>query len=116
MKTAKFFGLGFFCALVILSSLPGCDNGGQSAAPKPTKGEWKAKLVRRFGGYAQLGILQNIELAEFKNAMGEPDHTQTVEGYAYWYYECSDGTIQLALIDGYLNNGEGYVSGNVNDY
>jgi len=54
-------------------------------------------------------------VAKFKSAFGEPGRTQTVEQDAYWYYECSDGVIQVVLNDPNVF-GNGACVQSVNDF
>ena len=47
--------------------------------------------------------------------MGKPNRTQTVGDQAYWYYQCTDGTIQLVM--NVLNlQMAGLIQADVNDY
>ncbi len=102
-----------FFAIGWTGLLSGC-GGGSPTAPKPTKAEWRAKLAGSYGQVAQLGIINNLQPAQFKGVMGEPTKTQTVGEQAYWYYECSDGTIQLELSA--PNLAVGVMHGKINDY
>jgi hypothetical protein len=79
-----------------------------------TKAEWKAKLSQHFGNVAQMGVIAGFSADKFKKLMGEPSKTQTVDQRAYWYYDCSDGTIQLELNSGALM--AGLMQGKINDY
>jgi hypothetical protein len=86
-----------------------------SEAPKVmTKAEWKAKLSQHFGNYAQMGVIAAWNANDFKKLMGEPSKTQSVGQSAYWYYDCSDGAIQLELNSGALV--AGLMQGKINDY
>lgn len=58
-----------------------------------TKAEWKQAYYSRFPA----GSI--VTVVKFKGVFGEASHTQTVEADAYWYYDCSDGTIQVVLND-----------------
>ena len=58
-----------------------------------TKAEWKKSYYSRFPAGSIVTVIK------FKSAFGEPARTQTVEQEAYWYDECSDGTIQVVLND-----------------
>lgn len=101
------------CAIGWTVLLSGC-SGGSPTAPKPTKAAWRAKLAANNGQVAQLGIINNLQPAQFKSVMGEPEKTQTIGEQAYWYYQCSDGTIQLELYA--PNLAVGVMQGKVNDY
>ena len=103
----------FIFAIGWTGMLSGC-SGGAPAAPKPTKAEWRAKLASHYGQVAQLGIINNLQPAQFKSVMGEPGRTQTIGEQAYWYYQCSDGTIQLELYA--PNLAVGVMQGKINDY
>lgn len=91
--------------------LTGC--GDHTKATKPTKAEWRAKLVKQYGQPAQLNVVNNWQATEFKRLMGEPDHTQTIGDQVMWYYECADGTIQLSMTG---NVGSNIMQGEINDY
>lgn len=115
MKKTKHLALGLLSVFVLLTSLLGCDQGGQSfTAKKPTKAQWRAKFGSHFGQIAQMGIVDNLKPAQFKAVMGEPKSTQTIGDQAYWYYECSDGMIQLELYA--PNLAVGMMQGKVNDF
>lgn len=109
-------------AAVLLAGLVGCAKGGggssstaeSSAAKKSTKAEWKAKFGSKFGQTAQMGIVENLKPDQFKSVMGSPDRTQTIGDDAFWYYECSDGMIQLELFA--PNLAVGMMQGKINDY
>jgi hypothetical protein len=83
------------------------------AASKPTKAEWIANLASHYGQYAQMRIIYSWRVNEFKGFMGEPDSTQTLGDKAFWYYECSDGTIQLSMFA--PNLAVGVMQGKIND-
>ncbi len=75
--------------------LTGCGNSPVTP-PAITKAEWRQKCLP----YYNIGGSRRIaSIAEFKRVMGDPASTQTINGSAYWYYDCSDGVIQVELID-----------------
>ncbi len=69
---------------------------GPSAQGTLTKAEWRSKLRNNFPGF---GNNQIVMATTFKSAMGEPARTQSLGNQAYWYYDCSDGGIQVVLDD-----------------
>ena len=79
-----------------------------------SKAEWRAKITKHYGMTAQLGIVQNWRVSDFKSLMGEPSQTQTIGENAYWDYRCSDGLIQLELFSGSLPLG--LMQGRINDF
>ncbi len=97
-----------------LSNIAGCnETGQQSTSPHlPSKAEWRQK-VRPYWNPG--GPIKLTTIADFKNLVGEPSHTQTMEGIAYWYYECSDGSIQLELVDPNMSGGRLLIR-EVNDF
>lgn len=111
--------LGCLTAFLIIYAIgwvglrSGC-GGGSPTTQSPTKAEWRAKLAANYGQVAQLGIINNLQPAQFKSVMGEPRKTQTIGEQAYWYYQCSDGTIQLELYA--PNLAFGVMQGKINDY
>ena len=113
--------LGVIVLLLLIGwigDMAGCNRGsgtGQSTeTAKPTKAEWKAKCGSKCGFSAKMGIVENLKPDQFKGAMGAPDRTQTIGDDAFWYYECSDGMIQLELYA--PNLAVGMMQGKVNDY
>jgi len=112
MKTTKQVIISLILAVAFIAGLTGC--GDSPGAKKPTKAEWRAKLASRYGQLAQMNIINNWKPADFKSFMGEPSSTQTVGDQAFWYYECSDGTIQLSMHAPNLS--VGLMQGNINDY
>jgi hypothetical protein len=79
-----------------------------------TKAEWRNKLERRYGQYARLNIAYQWKADDFKQFMGNPSSTQNVGDEAFWYYDCSDGQIQLVMDQG--NLAIGIMAGKINDY
>lgn len=80
-----------------------------------SKAQWRQKLESRYGQVARLGIIAHYWKAkDFKQLMGEPASTQTVGNQVFWYYDCSDGMIQLCLDKGMLAGG--VMGGKINDY
>ena len=77
-----------------------------------TKAQWRQKALPF---YNPGGGIKLTTVANFKAAMGEPSNTQTVEGHAYWYYDCADGTIQVVMIDPSLSGGTLAID-SINDY
>jgi ankyrin repeat protein len=74
-----------------------------------TKADWRKAYYARFPAGAI------VTVAKFKSAFGVPGRTQTVEQDAYWYYECSDGVIQVVLNDPSVF-GSGACVQSVNDF
>ena len=60
-------------------------------------------------------MIKVATIAEFKSIFGDPSKTQSREGVTYWYYECSDGTIQIELIDPNVSGGRMLIK-EVNEY
>ena len=109
--------------LIIIGSFTGRDrswiltpggNGLKEEPKLPSKAEWRAKVVNHYGQTAQLNIVYSWKPTEFKSLMGEPESTQTIGDQAYWYYQCSDGMIQLELYA--PNLAVGVMQGKINDY
>jgi hypothetical protein len=76
------------------------------------KETWKAVLAKLAPAWAAGGPLvvqKNIFLKKF----GKPTRNETEEDTVFWYYECTDGAIQLELNSKLL--AFGLVSGHVND-
>jgi ankyrin repeat protein len=76
------------------------------------KSQWKER-VRSY--WNPSGPIRVATISEFKAAFGEPSKTQSRDGVAYWYYDCSDGTIQIALIDPNMSGGRMLIK-EVNEY
>ncbi len=88
-------------------------SGNAVSAINLTKAEWKTLLAKRIPAFAVAGAIM-VRQADFVRWFGNPMRTQTVGDRAYWYYQCTDGTIQLDLDAGNLHVGD--VVGRVNDY
>jgi hypothetical protein len=86
----------------------------QSDSPRLiSKAEWRQKALPYYnpsGGGRKL-----TTVADFQNVLGAPSQTQTIEGHAYWYYDCSDGTIQVVLIDPAMTGGQLAID-SINDF
>lgn len=78
-----------------------------------SKEQWKTALGRINPVFAQGGVIQ-MRKDNFIEIFGEPQKTQTVGDSVYWYYQCSDGFIQLTLDKGNLLGG--ILAGKANDY
>jgi ankyrin repeat protein len=79
-----------------------------------TKAQWREKARKYWnpGGAVNVTTTSN-----FKALFGEPSRTQVVEGTAYWYYECSDGTIQVELVNPNMPGvGGKLLINSINDY
>jgi hypothetical protein len=103
-----------------LADMAGCDSDlktNSSSGPGTkaiSKAEWRSK-VRPY--YNPGGGISVTTIANFKALVGEPTRTETVEGTAYWYYECSDGTIQVELVNPNMPGVAGKMLINaINDY
>ncbi len=59
-----------------------------------TKEPWRAKVNRHFELVGNQ-FLDAVKADEFKRVMGAPSRTQAIGDHVYWYYDCSDGVIQI---------------------
>jgi hypothetical protein len=111
-------GIIILCVMVgWIADMADCNQTSQQsvtpAAPnRISKQEWRQK-VRPYWNPG--GGMKVTSIADFKALVGEPSQTQTVEGHAYWYYECSDGTIQVELVDPNLSQGRMLITA-INDF
>lgn len=109
-----------FFVVFYIADIAGCQwtqnqyGGSPAAANKPTKAEWLTKLASRYGQYAQMRIIYDWRVSDFKSLMGEPDRTETLGDHAFWYYDCSDGIIQLSMFA--PNLAVGVMQGKINDH
>jgi hypothetical protein len=81
-------------------------------ADLPSKAHWQRKF---HGQYANFGRGQPVSVAQLKRAVGEPSSTQSVGAEAYWYYQCSDGSVQVVVDNPNVFGNGAYVK-QVNDY
>lgn len=79
---------------------------------KMTKAEWRKK-VRPYWNPG--GGIKVTTVANFKALVGEPSRTQTIELNTLWYFDCSDGTIQVDLTDPNATGGQMCIN-SINDY
>jgi hypothetical protein len=100
--------LGIIAVLFIIgliAQIGGCDKttDPQKGEHALTKAQWRQKALPYYnpGG----GGRKVTTVADFKGVMGEPARTETLGGYVYWFYDCSDGTIQVKLIDPAMSGG-----------
>jgi hypothetical protein len=107
-KSVKAFGCAALILLIVsvawLAEDAGCNStpSNPGATAKPSKAEWRQK-VRPYWNPG--GPIKVATIADFKALVGEPSHTETVEGVAYWSFECSDGIIQVELINPNMSGG-----------
>lgn len=104
-----------FCLVAWIADMAGCNKSTTSpdGSQALTKAEWRQKASPYYnpGGGIKLATVR-----EFKKLMGEPARTQTLgDGHAFWYYDCSDGTIQVVLIDPATTGGTLMID-SINDY
>jgi hypothetical protein len=70
--------------------------GGNSGSSRSmTKEEWKEKVNKKFPGFLMQDSFPNRN--KFMSVIGKPTRTQSVNGEPFWYYQCSDGMIQMQL-------------------
>jgi len=95
--------------------LGGNPQTNQSVASKTvTRSQWRTKLSDKFGALPKAGVVA-CQKTDFVGLMGSPSRTQTIGDTAYWYYDCSDGTIQLEMQAVPLSVAN-LMSGKINDY
>ena len=118
-KPHKMGWVGMIVSIFIIGAIAhfaGCDENSQRLAGEAhsgmTKAEWRQKALPF---YNPGGGIKLTTVANFKTVMGEPSSTQTIEGHAYWYYDCADGVIQVVLIDPTLSGGTLAID-SINDY
>lgn len=91
-----------FFVVFAIADIGGCEwtQSQSGSAPavmqKPTKAEWLAKVTSHYQN-AKWRIIDGWDATQFKSLIGSPDSTQTQGESSYWYYDCSDGVIQMVL-------------------
>jgi hypothetical protein len=100
----------------------------QSAVPSSvmSKEEFRAKLQTvpavlagdPTGNYQLRDGTKLVNRDTLIKTMGRPDRTQTIGHRMFWYYDCTDGMMQMELYDGSRHNSSAgtVVIGEVNDY
>jgi hypothetical protein len=86
---------------------PASSKSSQGAA---TKAAWRQKFRDNFPN--NMGM---VPVAQLRTVFGQPRSTQTVGDETYWYYGCSDGSIQV-VIKGYQVLGNSAYTDSINDY
>ena len=104
-------------ALIIIIPVVGCwlfiQSENWNSRPSPSSGQ--------SGGLSKTAWRQRvkdnrIELAAgLKQVFGEPERSQTVGDQTFWYYQCSDGTIQVVLTAYQILKGSAPID-QINDY
>ena len=80
-----------------------------------TKEQWKQKVANHFPVSVNQ-ISGMISPDDFKAEIGTPDRTQTVGDNTYWYYNCSDGVIQMVIDSTALSMYKTMIGAQMNDY
>ncbi len=118
-KPVKIGWVGVIVSIFIIGAIAhfaGWDENSQPLTGEThvgiTKAEWRQRALPF---YNPGGGIKLTTVANFKNVMGQPSSTQSIEGHAYWYYDCADGTIQVVMIDPALSGGTLAID-SVNDY
>ena len=116
-KPKTSWAIAIFIILVALGASSSSDSTptATTEAKIITKAEWHQKLQGGFGNMAAMGYATGWSGQKFKQLMGKPDETQTIGDSVYWYYECSDGRVQLEL-NAVALNAAGLMQGHINDY
>jgi len=79
------------------------------------KDQWKSAVGKVQPQFASLGVL-NMSRNDFIALCGQPDKTEALDDQVYWYYACSDGTIQLKIAKGPLEAAGIVLVTQVNDF
>lgn len=118
-KPQKMGWVGVIVSIFIIGAIAHFAGGDDNSQPLAggthagvTKAEWRQKALPF---YNPGGGIKLTTAANFQNIMGPPSSTQTIEGHAYWYYDCIDGVIQVVLIDPALSGGTLAID-SINDY
>ena len=82
----------------------------KSSQATNTKAAWRQKFRQNFPN--NFGA---VPVAQLRAVFGEPSSTQTVGDETYWYYRCSDGSIQV-VIKAYQVLGNSAYTEAINDY
>jgi hypothetical protein len=101
---------GVLVAILVVGSIIETMSGSSSPVQQDitanvlSKAAWREK-VRPYWNPG--GSIKVTTVANFKSLMGEPSLTQTDgdTGHAYWFYSCSDGTVEIDLIDPNMTRG-----------
>lgn len=109
-----------FVFICWMADMAGCNpdtalNSEHESGPKLiSKAQWMQK-VRPYWNPG--GSIKMTTVANFKALMGEPSQTQTDgdTGHAYWSYQCSDGTVEVDLVDPNMTGGTMAIS-SISDY
>ena len=111
---------GVFAAIILLGLVirsAGGGVGGLGGLGMISKAEWKAKLAEHNTVFKQLkdetGLIPEKKFIKW---MGNPDRTQMLDGKTFWYYDCSDGTIQVEFNTDCLSFKPVIIQCRVNDY
>jgi len=87
-------------------------SGQESSPTLSSKAQWREKIRPYWNPGGPINV---TTIVNFKALVGEPSQTQSIEGHAFWYYNCSDGTIQVELVAPSMSGGRMLIHG-VNDY
>jgi hypothetical protein len=84
-----------------------------------SKDEWRTKVASLQQNPNELlgaGIIAQMPKAALIAAVGKPDRTQRIEGQQFWYWDCTDGMIQIVGSSYTDFVGREFINGKVNDY
>lgn len=116
-RSANKIGTWQGLALIIIIPVVGCWLIFQSESwnsPTPPRTGQSGSLTK--AAWRQRFKDNRIELAAgLKQVFGEPQRSQTVGDQTFWYYQCSDGTIQVVLTAYQFMKGSAPVD-HINDY
>lgn len=83
---------------------------------RPTKEAWMKKLAQQEFYHDIARQIAGVEKDAFIRIMGKPDKTQVVGDQLIWYYDCSDGQIQLVLHRGIMDIEDTISTEMINEY
>lgn len=86
-----------------------------SAKGSITKEAWFNKLNENKLNY--MGLRQILhDKNDFVSKMGVPDKVQVIDKFIFWYYNCSDGKLQLVIDSTTLNIAGDILCTRINEY
>jgi DNA-directed RNA polymerase subunit RPC12/RpoP len=81
-----------------------------------SKEQWWNKLEDNKLKFPGNRAVMNVQKEDFIRIMGKPNRTQSVGEQTFWYYDCSDGQIQM-VISGWVLERDGKIfADTINEY
>lgn len=116
MKNFSSWSAGFESWRLLLASgvlaglLVGCSGSGSDFDLKSPNTVTKSELLERIRPFdPRFSGIEVATAARLKEILGEPSDIKKLGNWEYWQYACSDGIVQIQMIDTQITGGRAHL-------